>query len=346
MVRFQMFIESREPQMLDLPRGCYTLGAADDNHVVVGLSGMAPHHLEIRVTDGGQTRVRDLTSRHGVTLNGRVIEEAGVVPGDVLKLGKVVLTAELMGESEVATSAAAEGHSVGWSGFFASLAGAFGYPLTEGGLFIIGGVAMFSGLSVLGGILTMPMAMIVGVAIGIYLLLVFRGIIESSIQGRESMPTDPAMIFDWEELKEIFLPMFAVVLFPSLPYIFAGYWPDRPEWLQPCLGVIALFYVPMALLLLLVTDEILAAHPGNVLLSVVRAPWGYLVVLLFLLPVLGLEWLSDPAHALGAGRSRLLLAGQEALLELGRTYTLFVWARVLGLYYRAYRDDLGWEDRE
>ena len=99
----------------------------------------------------------------------------------------------------------------------------------------------------------------------------------------------------------------------------------------------------MAMLLYLVTDEFFAAHPWNVLVSAFRAPLRYGLVVVFLLPIAGLGLLQDfsEAGARWGGRIvAILVSGGVGLIQV---YFLFVWGRVLGLFYRHHRYHLNWD---
>lgn len=343
MIRVRIHVGSREPLSVDLAPGTYSLGRSDDNTIVVDVPSLSSKQIEILVTDSLQVFVKDLSGRGEMIIGGRSVVESFVKPGDIVSSGGVVVMLDLLGDEQTDQSNPLDESQLSRPGFLRELPGAFKYPLHGDTILIVVSIAVLGGFAQLfAGLFTM-IGMLLGLAIGIYLVLLFREIITSTINGEDQMPAEPPISFDWEELKAVIVPMYAIVLFPMLPFILSQFWPDAPVWLRPTFGFLAFVYIPMALLLLLVTDEFWAAHPGNVFLSILRAPIDYLGVLSLLLAVVGLMFLMDFSNGPLLGKNRYLMIGMNTLLELAEIYLLFAWARALGLFYRHNRGRLQWE---
>lgn len=75
---------------LRLRPGENRVGRAEENDLVLGDTNVSRHHACL-IWREGTVRVRDLGSRNGTRLNGRLVEEAEVVEGDELQFGLDVL---------------------------------------------------------------------------------------------------------------------------------------------------------------------------------------------------------------------------------------------------------------
>lgn len=343
MVRLVFHVGNREPVELDLKPGVYSLGSGEGNTIVVDLPEVSPEHIAIRITESLQVFLRDVGEDDGLRVNGQQVTESFVKPGDLVTAGSMVIAVEPV-VNRVSESGAGDSNG-DRVGFFASIPGAFRYPFTNDSAFIVAGVVVVLGVSnVLGGLMFWVGALL-GLAVGIFLLSLFREIILATVHGEDAMPSEQSMSFDWDEIKETLLPFYALVLLAAVPIHYSRYLGQ--EWLQPFLGLMAFLYIPMGILLIGVTGEFLAANPFNVVLSIVRAPLGYLGVLLTGLPVIGLVYFTDSVlwnRDTAEPPSRIVISILSLVVELFEIYFLFVWARILGLYYRFYRHRLCWEE--
>lgn len=75
-------------------RGAVTVGRSGECDVVVEEGSVSLFHAELRHGDGAWT-VRDLDSTNGTWVNGRLVREARVRGGDVLRLGGLRLDLRL-----------------------------------------------------------------------------------------------------------------------------------------------------------------------------------------------------------------------------------------------------------
>jgi pSer/pThr/pTyr-binding forkhead associated (FHA) protein len=70
-----------------------TIGRVEDNTFAIPDPSVSSHHCEI-LLKGGDVIVRDLNSTNGTYINGEKITEAGLKPGQILRLGQVELRLE------------------------------------------------------------------------------------------------------------------------------------------------------------------------------------------------------------------------------------------------------------
>lgn len=70
-----------------------TIGRVEDNTFPIADLSVSSHHCEI-LLQGNDVIVRDLNSTNGTYINGEKITEAGLKPGQVLRLGQVELRLE------------------------------------------------------------------------------------------------------------------------------------------------------------------------------------------------------------------------------------------------------------
>jgi pSer/pThr/pTyr-binding forkhead associated (FHA) protein len=68
----------------------YSIGSAEDNNLILDDAGIDPRHAQI-IKRGDQTFVKDNNSRTGCFVNGQRITNKELVPGDLLRFGKVEL---------------------------------------------------------------------------------------------------------------------------------------------------------------------------------------------------------------------------------------------------------------
>ncbi len=73
-------------ECLDLPAGAVSVGAAEDNALVVSLAAVSRHHAVLHVHDGTVT-VRDLDSKNGTFINGLRVSQGVLQVGDWVAFG-------------------------------------------------------------------------------------------------------------------------------------------------------------------------------------------------------------------------------------------------------------------
>jgi predicted component of type VI protein secretion system len=85
-----------------------TVGRSMANAVSLDLKGVSRHHCRI-VISGDQVTIEDLGSRFGTFVNGRLVKEAALQPGDTIRLGDATLELSLAGQPPAAQPTPAPG---------------------------------------------------------------------------------------------------------------------------------------------------------------------------------------------------------------------------------------------
>lgn len=70
-----------------------TIGRLPDNDIVVTDNRVSRHHAEIR-QNGGRWLIRDAGSKNGTAVNGKIVKDAPLKPGDTISFGGVEATWE------------------------------------------------------------------------------------------------------------------------------------------------------------------------------------------------------------------------------------------------------------
>lgn len=83
------------------------IGRGADNHLVIRAPNVSSKHCSIRKLSDGEFMIEDLDSSNGTVLNGRLIKQTRLQPGDALLLGgyplEVRLILNLFGSAEIKT---------------------------------------------------------------------------------------------------------------------------------------------------------------------------------------------------------------------------------------------------
>jgi hypothetical protein len=148
--------------------------------------------------------------------------------------------------------------------------------------------------------------------------------------------------FDWERIKENLARYWILAMICFAPSALTMWMPGLPALCGPVFTGMACLYFPMALLGVAMFETLAVANPVFVIGSIFRAPAGYWVVALFF-----------AALVFSAGGSRLdpgpippkpemVQMASGAVLSFVGYYLALVWIRLLGLFYRHYREDLAW----
>jgi hypothetical protein len=236
--------------------------------------------------------------------------------------------------------------------FWTLLAQALAYPLRGNGPILLAAGTVFLILveivmSAAGGAVLIGLAavMIVTVFAGGYTFNYCKRIIESTANGDDDPPDWPDFSDLTEDAIQPFLQLLALlalVFGPAFCMPFVQSVPDSVRgWLTLLLTVLGGLLAPIGLLALTIYDRILALNPALLVPSMLRCPLHYFVSALVFLAAIGayggvgslLRWLVPVPFVPG-----IVAAG------LG-LYFLIVAMRVLGVFYRANREQLGWLKR-
>ncbi len=232
--------------------------------------------------------------------------------------------------------------------FFSSLAGAFGYPIKGAGIIII----------VCATIAYAALTFVSGGLFGIFIAIAIYGGIFLFMQNIIHTTTS-------DETEEISFPDFSGLFGAALQLAvvsLASFWlsiglaiakfndVEIPGEALIAARIIGLIYFPMALLAVAMKDSPIAANPLVVLPAMMKAPVEYGTTVLFMLAVYGVSLIGDMLSS-NAGSNMMFTknmstffvnAGIKAALGLISVYLLCVTMRLLGLFYNATKQKLGW----
>jgi hypothetical protein len=354
---------------IELRPGTNSLGRSEENDFQVEHSSVSSSHCEIEVFGRG-ARIRDLGSTSGTFVEGQLIEDARLQPGQVFCLGDVRLRFEAEWPAESAPPSAARsrnsrvpastdpGPSVRRPLPFAARAcGAFVYPLAkDGSLLLITGAILLSIIEAgkyfarfaaakgigLGTVISLAFLLVLTVFGVGYLVSYLRRVITSTAMGDRAAP-------DWPELTDfitdILSPLFqlAVTVVASLaPAIIVGMFvPSDATAGQVAVSIacgVGGLYFPMAFLAVVMFDSLAALNPLLVIPSISRVPGSYLFTVVLLAAVLAAKWCGDYFLP----KLIPIPIVPFVLSTLVGLYLLMVNARVLGLLYLVNKDRLAW----
>lgn len=234
-----------------------------------------------------------------------------------------------------------------FANFFASIPGAFAYPLKMKSLsFLIFGTLFFAIVDFLGSYSWYLRAVYIG-----YTFAYLQRLIHTAAQGSDEAPSWPDISAFWDDIAIPFFQTMGLMLVSFGPALGMTMWVGHDVWnsgtAEPMqlvlLGVTAFggaIYYPMALLALAMFDSIVSANPLVVIPAIMRVPLEYLVVVVLAGVLFAVKFLGGflaqfiPIPAL----PDLIMAGVGL-------YFLTVQGRLLGLMYYAKRDKLGWFGR-
>jgi hypothetical protein len=353
--------EGSEPTELNLEPGTYLVGREDGNSLIIDHPSVAPRHCELTIFEDGALLVRNLAMDAGTSIDGVPVGVAGLGPGQRLRLGEVdcwvagldaAMTDEdvpltgqrpAVGHADTPLSAdAPEIPSSAPSGFWASLPGAFLFPIRGDGWIPL---LMLLGVSQTSIFLPGPVQIIglgVSLVVGAYLIQLAKAIVLATAEDPSAPFPNPEVSWDTADLRDAFATLIGLGLVCFGPAMVLQRIPTSPAWAGVVATALGCLYFPMALLAMIVTDHFTAISPTLVIPSILRAPSAYGVVvaaLAFLL--LGATWGNQASIPKTPGiGARFVLSVVTSAMSL---YLLMVWLRLLGLFYRHHRGKLAWE---
>lgn len=248
--------------------------------------------------------------------------------------------------------------------FFASVPGAFVYPLRGSGvLILLVGILIFVGIRLGtlmlggGGFWGLIMGVVLSVFLGGYLFTFLQNIIHSTAAGENELPDLPGINF----VDDIFLPFFRllglilVCFCPVIALMILALATASPTAAIAMLPAVLLgcVYFPMAFLAVAILDTVGAVNPLAVIPSVLKVPLEYLVTVVILASVLIFTKVGDIVVALMFPKGMLTQSVGELVAMFAvkfmwgfiGLYLLTVNTRILGLLYLCKKDKLGWLGR-
>jgi len=250
-------------------------------------------------------------------------------------------------------------------GFLGRVPAAFAYPLRGAGVIVVivgivimgllkGGQALIQ----FGTLRTLIFGIILEVFAGGYLFTYLQGIVHSSAAGDRELPDLPGISNVLEDVVIPFFRLLGLTLFCFGPVLGLAIWAKASHQTDaaPLLLAAAGFgyiYFPMAFLAAAILDSIAAANPLVVIPSILKVPLEYLLSLLLLAAVVGLQWFGGltmrklfPDSWTTQSMGELFgMIGSLAFLSFFSLYLLVVAVHTLGLLYVTRKNKLGWIER-
>ena len=236
------------------------------------------------------------------------------------------------------------------AGFFPSLPGTFVYPFKGSGILVlIVATLLFAGLAIMSaGWMSILMKM---VAMG-YLFSYMQGIIHATAAEEQQMPELPGMdgLFGaFFSLAGTVLMSFGIAIGLGVARFFFDV-EAIPMSAIIAAVVLGCLYFPMAFLAAAMKDTALAANPLVVVPAILKVPVPYLVTVILMTSIFGIQRLGDMISS-GAGSVSLsttsmsvmfMAFGLKVLWNFFSVYLLTVNMRILGVLYVAEKDKLAW----
>ncbi len=226
--------------------------------------------------------------------------------------------------------------------FTGRLFGALAYPFCGDGAVIFGSGVVFILLMGVMASFSGMIAMILSFVVTGYFFGALQGIVQSSAQGIDTMPPWPGTE-DWtEEIAGPFLRWvvtLATCFGPGAAVCFWG-WKNTDTlvlWAGVGLGLLGLVVYPMAVLAVSMADSIAGLHPFLVIRSIAASPGRYLAVVALITLLIGVQ----VGTSCWAEKLPVPFVG-DAWHAFNGLYFAVVQARLLGVFYHANRERLGW----
>jgi len=234
--------------------------------------------------------------------------------------------------------------------FYASLTGAFGYPLKGAGIIIVICAAVaFAALKIVSGRSLFGIVTKISIFGAIFLFM--QNIIHTTTSDEEEDIGFPDFSDTFGAAFQLFVCFISSFWLWTALTIARLLDVDIPIEAIIASRILGLIYFPMALLAVAMKDSPLAANPLVVLPAMMKAPVEYGITVLFLLAVYGINLLGDVLSGSLVSNDMMLTKdmstlftsmGIKAALGIVSVYLLCVTMRILGLFYNASKQKLGW----
>lgn len=346
-------VHAPTPARFLITPGVHTVGRDPDNALCLDHPSVSAHHGAIIRQPDDQILVRDLGSTNGTFLDGLQVVASPFAPGQELRLGEIRLTLDapsLPASPRLATVldpvpseavGSLPGPPPAGSSLWRRIPGALAYGFQGDAWFVILGVAALQVVPIFLPGPTGIFALILGALIVAYLYGLFREILHATIQGDDRLPPAPDMSYNWDDLRDALAKVFVPTFVAFAPAGAAQWVPGLPPWSSVLLAAGGCFFLPMALLGVMISESLGAVSPVFVFRSIARSGQEYLVLVLGIAAVLILQWLPDElVRHLTLGW--FLRVALSVFTSVAALYLLIVWARLLGLFYCRHRDRLSW----
>lgn len=374
MARLVVNPDSAEAWEIELRPGTFSLGRSEENDFQIEHDSVSSSHCQIEVAGSG-ARLRDLGSICGTFVDGQLVEQARLRSGQEFRLGEVRLRFESGPAEEPAASPESPPLQRPQPGtvrpdprtqrprrFGAQLRGAFVYPLAgDGAVLLSGGTVFLSVIEALkffaryaavkgaglGSAISLTFLLLLTLFATAYLNSYLQRVVVGTAMGEQSPPDWPELVDFTNDLLSPLFQLMVVTLASLVPAIIVGILAEGTErWVNPAVWItcgLGVVYFPMAYLAVSMFDSVAAVNPLLVVPSILRIPGSYLIVVLLLVAALAAKW--PGAYCLARAIPVPILP--SVISTVVGLYLLMVEARILGLFYLANKDRLGWfESRE
>ena len=205
---------------------------------------------------------------------------------------------------------------------------------------LVGAALLYTVVDLLGRLAVVSWVVaLLGLVIGAYMTVFLRDVVLSAAAGEHKIPAWPD--FQKDNLLETVIQFFVPYLISFGPWLVLRVWvrPDSEgmQWLTYGFLGLGLVYFPMALLAVIIFDNVGAVNPIVVVLSILKAPGRYLAVCsVFGVSAASMLLLDQAVTALGVP-----LIG-SALSTVTSLYAALVGMRAIGWFYFCHQEKLGW----
>lgn len=357
--------EGLAPLQVELEPGQYAFGSAAENALIIEHPTLSLHHGDLTVQDDGRLVVADAGSETGLWVDGEPVAQAVIAPGQSFQAGglrftlaapvQVPLPPRLGVASSSPKNLSKNAPPVSKpppATFLGEIPDALAYPFRgEAYLYIVVVMALFifqyflSRVGMFLGPAIGLLNLLIELVIGCYLFLLWQQVVATTVNGDDRFPDFPQISLDWGENFSLFLQYVALVMICFLPVFIVRFLNalgmGLPAWSLTAGGVFGFLYFPMAFLGYILTDSLAVLRPDFIIRSIWRRPGDYLVVVgLLALSVKAGVMLDASVTAFSfPPLLRVLISSVTGGIGL---YFIFVWMRLLGLFYRRNRDRLAW----
>ena len=231
--------------------------------------------------------------------------------------------------------------------FYASLAGAFTYPFKGAGIITM--ICATIAFAAIGFVSRGLFGILIAISLYGFIFLFMQNIIHTTTSDESEdmgFPDVGGTFGAAFQLAVVFLASFWLWTALVVAKFFDVEIPVQAIIASRILGLI---YFPMALLAVAMKDSPVAANPLIVLPAMMKAPFQYGITVLLLLFVYGISAVGDMLSS-NAGHNMMskdmstffVGVGIKCAVGLISVYLLCVTMRILGLFYNASKEKLGW----
>jgi pSer/pThr/pTyr-binding forkhead associated (FHA) protein len=181
---------------------------------------------------------------------------------------------------------------------------------------------------------------LISLVFGAYMLLYLREILLSSTEGEAHPP--PLPILDREAAREHVLEGMGIYLVCFGPWtlwrLLTGLGIEAPRSIGACLLVVGAAYFPMALLAVVVCDDLSALNPVRIIVSIWRTAGRYLELCCFVAALTAPLWLEGNRMVGGTPQA----SWENLIVGVAGMYVTIVCVRAIGWFYFCSKVQLGW----